>query len=104
MYTTMSNESRFCDYCIMTDEKDYGFIKYFIEKDHVIFVLCRRINNLREPFYYDEEFKNYRSVLFICDISTEYFITRLDVIKKVCYIKVDDVSFISTFRGTHLFS
>ena len=104
VYKTICNESRFCDYCIISKEKDYGFIKYFIQKDNHIFVLCQRIIKIREPFYYDETFKNYKSILFICDISNEYFLTKLNYIKKVCYIKVDKVSFISTFRGSHLFN
>ena len=103
-YTTMCNDTRFCDYCVVSNDTDFGFIKYFIKKEDAIFVLCQRIIKLRQPFYYDAAFKNYRSLMFICDISNEYFITKLEAIKKVCYIKVEDVSFISTFRGSHLFS
>jgi hypothetical protein len=102
-YTTMCKDTRFCDSCIMYNEKDFGFIKYFIKKEDAIFVLCQRIIKLRQPFYYDATFRNYRLVMFICEISNEYFITKLDSIKKVCYIKVEDVSYISSFRRSHLF-
>ena len=59
-YTTMCNDTRFCDYCVVSNEKDFGFIKYFIKKGDAIFVSCQRIIKLRQPFYYDEAFTNYR--------------------------------------------
>jgi hypothetical protein len=104
-YTTTSDMTRFCDYCIkVKNVEDYGFIKYFIKKDYCIFVFCQKIVKIHEPFYYDSRFKNYKSKLFICDITEEYFITKINFIEKVCFMKINDLSFISTFRGGHLFS
>ena len=66
-YTTTSKETKFCDYCISTNENDFGFIKYFIKTDKFVLVLCQRIVKINEPFFYEKTFKNNKSELFICD-------------------------------------
>jgi hypothetical protein len=61
----------------------------FIITNNQIFVILSKINHLLSPFY-DPKHPTIQSKMFICNISKETFITTIDQLKKVAFIKINE--------------
>jgi hypothetical protein len=102
LFTTSSNVSKRCDFCVVANNF-YGLIDLFIITNNQIFVILTKINHLLSPFY-DPKHPTIQSKMFICNISKEAFITTIDQLKKVAFIKInEDLCFISGTSISHLF-
>lgn len=103
-YTTYENVSKFCDYCVYSEESEFGLIKDFIKDKNKLYVLCQKIVKIYEPFKIKIKKHQAISNVFICDRTEEYFVTTIELVKKVCFFEINELCFISTFNASHLFS
>ncbi len=102
LYTTTKNKSKRADYCVRV-ELLYGLISDFIIIKNEIYVAIQRVDHLFSPFY-DENNPQIQSNTFLCNITDNIVLVKLQKVKKVAFIKVnDDLCFISEFSMSHLF-
>ena len=77
-------------------------MKNFQNENKVFFIL-KRVVKLLDCFF-NEHFEKYKSKTFLCSISDEFFISKIDSIKKCSFIRIDrELNFISTFNMKHLY-
>ncbi len=83
---------------------DFGIIhKIIVTEDKSVYFIIKRLVKLLDCFY-NSKYPRYKSSLFLCSISDEFFIYNTDLVKKLCLIKIDEERiFISTFNMQHLF-
>ena len=102
LYTSDSNCSKRGDFSILA-EGCYGLIQYFLVNPYSVSVVVRKVSKLSSSFFI-KEFPTIRSKLSLCFLTDEYFLTKIEKLQKVMYIKIaDDLSFISSFSFSHLF-
>ena len=103
LYTSFNEKSRQNDAAFITSKGQYGLINFLIEEENTIYVIAQKISNVFNPFFcslYPER----KSCLSICHITDEYFIEKIDEIKKVFLMNISGGDcFISKFRSSHLF-
>jgi hypothetical protein len=104
IYTDKTNKSKFNDSCIQTKSGDFGFIhKIVVTNENKVFFILKRVVKLLDCFF-NEHFEKYKSKTFLCSISDEFFISKIDSIKKCSFIRIDrELNFIITFNMKHLY-
>ena len=102
LYTTTKNTSKRADYCVCVDSL-HGLINHFLKIRNEIYIVMQRVDHLFSPFY-DENNPQIQSKTFLCNVTDDIFLTKLDQIQKVAFIKInEDLCFISQFSISHLF-
>jgi hypothetical protein len=106
LYTSLSSDTKRCDYCIKTrDNNFYGLIEYFLYNESKVYVVCKKLVKLLAPFF-DPENSEVKSKSILCNLTERQFVTTIDKLVKVFFIKVSDNNnnaYISSFSISHLF-
>jgi hypothetical protein len=105
LFTDSSNKSRFNNSCVQLKNGDYGIIyKIVVTEERKVYFLIKRIVKLLDCFF-NYKYPRYKSSLFLCSISDEYFIYTIDSVKKMFLINInEELNFISSFNMNHLFT
>ena len=99
---TSENFSRRGDFSILANG-NYGLIQFFLIQNNIVSVVVRKISILSSPFFV-KEYPTIKSKLVVCCLTDEYFLTTIDKLEKIMFIKISEaLSFISSFSMSHLF-
>jgi hypothetical protein len=104
-YTDNSNESQFADYCVYDRvNQNYGLITKLLYDNEKVYAVIKKYLFLLNPFFI-KDYPNIKSKTFICSETNNYIVSSIDKLEKCFYFKSSDsISYISTFRTSHLFN
>ena len=103
LYTTISQNTKFCDSCILSSDGFYGIIEDFLYDNVNVFVIARKIVNVFNP-YVSNHFPMLKASLFIGHVTEELFLSRIEDIQKCAFIFISEAEcYVSSFSISHLF-
>ena len=103
-YCSYLIETKRCDSCFISSSGQSGLIEKFIQNDEKLFVLAKKIIEYDSPFL-SPKYPELRSQLCICMVTNEYFVEKIENIKKTFLIKIaENRYFLSYFNIGHLFN
>lgn len=106
------NGIRFASHSINTKRNDscvsfgnkFGLIERFIIHNNSIYLICKSIIKVYEPFFIPDDPK-IKSNIFYCNASNDLFIEKIENISKRALIQTsNDEYYLSLFSVSHLFN
>jgi hypothetical protein len=101
-YTKSINTKR-CDSCFITKNDQIGVIEFFLINENNLYVVGRKIIGMYNQFF-PVSFPNLKSQNCLCYLTNEFFIHKLEDIRKITLITVKDKCYYSLFSFSHLFT
>jgi hypothetical protein len=104
VYTTNLNSTKNCDYCFVNKEGKIGLILHFFKFQDTFFAISKPLLSLFNPRY-NRKGKTLCSQTSLCSMTKEeIFIERITNIQKISLIQLQDATYVSFFRTSHLFN
>ncbi len=104
IFTSESIKTKRSDSCFINKEKKIGLIQSFVIFNNTVYVIAKKIVRLMNAFN-STSCPQIESNLFVCDISEQLFVDKIENIKKVVLINISKENcFVSLFNSSHLFS
>ena len=101
IYTSTDKVTKRADSSFINNQNQHGLINCFVIEDDKIYVIAKRIIPMFNSFYS----KNVESKSFVCYLSNQYFVEKIERIKKTFLINISENNcFVSLFSMAHLFN
>lgn len=97
-------KNRFGNYCILDKMSNkYGLILKFISINERVYVLCKKLVFLHNPFYVID-YQDLKSKLFIASLSNQIFVTEIQYLSQIFFHNYkNNIFFLSLLNTNHLF-
>ena len=106
IYDKFDSKTKRSNFCFHTKDlkKRIGLIEYIFFDDSIPYIMAKKVVSFFNPFF-STKCPELKSHLSICHVKNEYFIEKLDNIKKSVFIECKPGDqFVSEFCTGHLFS
>ena len=102
IYTASSENTKFCDSCFMNSDVAFGLIKTFLYDKLNVYVLAKKMSVV---FNFNSENHSVKSNLFMCHVTDDFILAKIEDIKKCALIFISDTEcYLSKFPISHLFT
>ena len=104
IFTSESIKTKRSDSSFISKDNRIGLIQTFVIYKKTVYVIAKKIVKMMNAFK-STSCPQIESNLFVCDISEQLFVEKIDNIKKIVLINITRQNcFVSLFNSSHLFS
>jgi len=104
IFTSESIKTKRSDSSFISKDNRIGLIQTFVIYKKTVYVIAKKIVKMMNAFK-STSCPQIESNLFVCDISEQLFVEKIDNIKKIVLINISRQNcFVSLFNSSHLFS
>jgi len=104
IFTSESIKTKRSDSSFISKDNRIGLIQTFVIYKKTVYVIAKKIVKMMNAFK-STSCPQIESNLFVCDISEQLFVEKIDNIKKIVLINIKRQNcFVSLFNSSHLFS